>query len=422
MRTAPRLSWAAVLAASLILTGCTSGSTTIDLVGTVNDPVRTVAMPILTVPAVNLDAGFSQTDSTTTADLSTTATDYGLGSTQQVKDVKVALGQSVRAGQTLATIDDTTLRAQVLVATADAAFTRSQVDVLSAAIDETYAKAHDLAQAKTTVIAAIDKLTSTRAQLKKTKAQLKQTRSQLVTKLTAAEDLLANYPPVPPPGMPTKDQLTAAIAQLKAGLAKINAGLAKIATAEPQLTAGLAKARSGLTKINDGVTKISDARQQLRDLRELARIAADTASIPISAAQLQLKLTTVTAPVDGVVVWVAGVGDRLAAGASVVQLREAGDTKLSAWLSPSQLAGVCLGDSATVTGDWMTASAGVRATVTRISPITDFPPSTTTTQETHLIRAVEVELATTAALPAGVPVEISITGCRSAAGQTEQDR
>ena len=46
-------------------------------------------------------------------------------------------------------------------------------------------------------------------------------------------------------------------------------------------------------------------------------------------------------------------------------------------------------------------------------------PTSVPTEEVHLTRAVEVEFTATAQLPAGVPVEITINGCRFAADHEE---
>ena len=67
-----------------------------------------------------------------------------------------------------------------------------------------------------------------------------------------------------------------------------------------------------------------------------------------------------------------------------------------------------------VVGDWMTGD-GVPATLTRIGTRSDYPPTSVATEEVHLTRAVEVEFTATEHLPAGVPVDISITGCHAAA-------
>jgi multidrug efflux pump subunit AcrA (membrane-fusion protein) len=419
---APTRFAAAVTVLALALAGCAGTSSSVSVVGTVTDPAKTVAIPSLSVPMVSLDAGFTQSGATTTATANTSASVYQIGTTQQVAKVLVHEGETVQAGQILATLDRSALTTQVEVTKADQAVSRSQVGLLTTAINDTYTKANDVATAKTKVSDAIATLTKTLAQVKAAKPKLKQARADLAAKLTQAEYLLAHYPPVPPPGTPSKAELTAMIGQLKAGIAQIDVQLAKLAKAEPLLTSGLTQARSGLAKLNTALTKISDARRQLRGLRDLAKIAADIAGVPVALANVQLNLATITAPVDGVITWVAGAGERLMTGASVATIRQTGPSKVTAWLSPTQLGQVCLNDSARLVGDWMSAGQGVTATLTRIAPTADFPPSSTATDETHLTRAVAVELTATAELPAGVPMEINISGCHASANQTEKNR
>lgn len=378
---------AAVTATALLAlaAGCSAPATSVTAVGTVVDDPTIVAVPILSDSA----------------------------QTKRIDKVLVGEGDAVHAGQEVARIDDATLLAQIDVAQADANVAHAQVDVLTAAIGKTYDKAADVADARADVKDAIGKLKSTKAKLVRTQAQLEKTRAQLVAKLDAAQKLLANYPPVQPPGVPSKDEVKAAIAQLEAGIAKIDSGLAQIHKALPKLAEGLKKADDGLDKLADADAKITDARQQLVDARELARIGAEASAIPVSLAKLQVTLATVTSPVDGTVLSVAAVGDQLAPGATLATIRTDEPSKVTAWLAPDQLERVCQGDAATIAGDWMAAGTTMAATLTRIGTELVYPPSNTTTDEVHLTRAVEVQLTATGVLPAGVPVELSISGCRS---------
>lgn len=375
-----------VLATVLLLAaGCSAPSAEVRAVGTVVDDPTIVSVPALADSAP----------------------------TKRIEKVLLEQGDPVRAGQEIARIDDAVLTARIEVAKADQRVAHAQVDVLTAAIGTTYDKAADVADARADVKDAISKLKSTRAKLIRTRAQLKKTRAELVTKLRSAEKLLANYPPVPVPGVPGEDQLKAGIAQLKAGIRKIDAGLKKIAKALPKLSEGLEKAEDGLEKLADADAKITDARAHLIDTRELARIGAEASAIPVTLAELQVTLATVTSPVDGTVLDVASAGDHLAPGATLARIRTDEPSRITAWLAPAQLARVCAGDAATITGDWMAAGTSMPATLTRIGTELTYPPSNTTTEVVHLTRAVEVELTATGTLPAGVPLELSISGCRS---------
>lgn len=408
--------------AALLLSGCTRTTGPVTAVGTVSDPTRTIVVPVLTGPTVNLDAGFAPAPGTSGQTASTVAATYQAGASQRIAQLKVTEGTPVTVGQELATLDTTALKAQVAVTKADRKVAIAQVGVLDDAIDKTYTAEQTLEANRAKVTLAIDTLTSTVSDLQKAKPQLIRTRADLAAKLSQAEYLLAHYPPVPPPGTPTKPELQANIAQLKATIAGLDAKLAEVNAALPKLTSGLKQARAGLAKLNQAFATLADARSQLRGLRDLAQIAAQSADIPVSVAEAQLSQATLTSPVAGVVTWTAGVGDHVITGAPVATIRETGPAKLTAWLSPSALSQVCVGDAATITGDWMAPGQTMSASLTWISATADFPPSSTTTDETHLTRAVRVELLASGELPAGVPVEINIPGCHPTAGQSEQDR
>lgn len=408
------------IASLLVLSGCSSATDTVQAVGTVTDQAQTVQMPALSAPSVSLDAGFpapapTATDTSDQLGSSTTATTFGLGNTWQIATVLVAVGDAVQVGQPVAKLDQAQLDLQVSVAKADAEVAAAQVDVLTDAIDDTYAKAAEVATNRTKVRDAITTLTTTRADLKKKKAQLKSTRAELTTQLEQVETALKN--PMLPPQQ--KAQLTAARTQLLKGIATIDAGLAQITQAEPQLTDGLAKARSGLATLDSAAATIADARTQLTGLRDLARIAADTAQVGVDLAKVQRGQAVLTSPVAGVVVTIAQRGDRLAPGATVAEVRPVDISKVAAWLPPQDAATVCVGDSATITGDWMAPGQSVPARLDWIAATADYPPTSTTTHDVHLLRAVEVQLSSDAELPAGVGVEISINGCPAGSDQNK---
>ena len=418
-----RIALLTLASAALVITGCAPAPAELVVSGTVADRVETVAAPLLMVPALNLDAGFADrtgstnpaTGQTATAS-STAAAAFGVGSVVQVAEVPIAEGDTVRTGQVLAAIDDAQLRAQLAVSKADAKAAAAQVDLLGAAIDDADDKATEIADKKSEVADAIDQLTTTRTKLLKTRTELRRNLPKAREGLKQIEAALASLPPgvPPPPELVAKQkQLSKAIRQMEAGLKQINRAL-------PKLKTGLSKARDGLRKLNDAAGEIADARAQLTDLKELAGIAAGASQVPVDLVRNQLALTELTSPVDGVVVSVAAVGDWVTPGATVITVRQTGPSTVTAWLSPTQLNQVCLADAATVAGDWM--ATGAPATLSRIGTRADYPPTSVATDEVHLTRAVEVEFTATEQLPAGLPVEISIDGCRPAAAQPEPNR
>jgi multidrug resistance efflux pump len=413
---------------AIALAGCTATPSALVVSGTVENRLETVAVPAVSVPAVNLDAGFTTLTGTrnpvtgrTGTNLSTVGTTYGFGTFVRLTDVKVAVGDTVTAGQPVGRIDDAALTAQVEAAKADAAVAAAQVGLLADAIDTTYDKQADVQDAKAKVLDAINKIHDGKRKLLAARTSARKIRPDLVKKLHAMEDLLGNYPPVALPGVPPKAALPGIIAGLRAGIRKLDAGVRKINGLLHTLATGLKKANSGLRTLNDATAKITDARGSLRDLKELAALLADALKVPVDLARVQVTLAEVSSPVDGVVVAVASAGSVLAPGATAVSIRETRPSTVTAWLAPDELARVCEGDAAAIVGDWMTGD-GVPATLTHIGTRSDYPPTSVATEEVHLTRAVEVEFTATEQLPAGVPVELHINSCHPAAGTSDTDR
>ncbi len=421
-RIAPTLTAAAV---TLALTGCSVAPSGLVVSGTVEDRLQGVVVPAISVPAVNLDAGF--TDFTGQFDpvtgrtypkASTVGATYGFGSFVRLAEVRVAVGDTVTTGQDLATVSTSAHKAQLAAAKADAAVAAAQVGLLADAIETTYDKQADVEDAKAEVSDAIDKIHDGKAKLLKARATIRKNLPLARRGLAEIEAAIANFPPgipVPDELLQKRKELAAAIKAMKAGLRKIHATLLKLAK-------GLRKARSGLRKLDDALVSIADARGSLRDLKELAGLQAKAMKVPIDVVRAQLVLAELTSPVDGVVVSVVSPGAALAPGATAVTIRQTGASKVTAWLSPAQLAQVCLSDPATITGDWMPAGAGVEARLTRIGTRADYPPTSVATEEVHLTRAVEVEFTATDQLPAGIPVELNINSCHPAAGNSDTDR
>ncbi len=412
--------WAAALVLVTVVAGCTSAPPAVRVVGTVAADVQRVAAPALAIPAMNLDAGFAgNTGATNPATgkagplLSGAAASYGLGTTVRIASLAVAQGDRVRAGQVLAGLDDRLLRAALNMAKADHAVAQAQVGLLGQAIDDTHDAAAEIADKKTEVKDAISQLTTTRDKLLKTRAELKANLAKARAGLKEIDDAIAQLPP----GVPVPDELEAKRTELVAAIAKMESGLKEIDQALPKLNDGLATAKDGLGKLTDAAADVAEARNQLTDLKELAEIAATVSGVPVESAAVQLALAQITAPTDGVVVEIAAVGDILAAGATVATIREDSASTVTAWLSPAQLAQVCVGDAVTLTGDWM--RTGVPGRLSRLGQRADYPPTSVATDEVHLIRAVEVEFRAEEQLPAGLPVQIDIDGCRLGAAESE---
>ena len=411
-------------ALAVALTGCGSDST-IRVSGRVADDVIAVQAPSLPTPRPNPGAGFpesaAQGDGTGAmgrSAVSTITALTGLGSVSRVATVSVSLGQTVAKGDVLAEFDAAALDAAIAAARAEEHVARAQVGVLSDAIDRT-----DSAESK---------LAANRRTLKATVAQLAETRAQLAERLAQLEALLAQLKAMPgsargtgssssassaattgttPPGTPPKTgpstvEIGAMIAQLEAAIVKIDAGLVK--------------AQAGLSRLASAGATLADARVQLGDVRVLARVAAGASAIGVRVAQYQRSLATVRAPASGAIVRVASIGDVLAPGATVAEIRDASIASVQTWLAPDDLPRVAEGDRVYVYGDWFASGAWLlRGHITRIGQRADYPPSSFATKDVHLTRALPVEITldghpgtagypSAETLPPGAPVDVTI--------------
>lgn len=418
-----------------LLAGCTSApSQVFTVTGTVDDTTASIAVPAVAFPSGAM----------------------GLGSTIRVASVKVAEGDTVAAGQVVATLDDRILKAQLGVAKADQVAAKAQVDVLASAIETTHDKEREIADKRAEVEDGIAKgsrartelssnlakarkakheLTRQLAKVQKTLTTLTITRAKLRTQLDVVERALAALPPEAPPAirdplLQAQAKLTSALKKLDAGISRLTAGRRKLTAAIKQVNQGipklagaivtidatLAKARKGLSQLERAARKVRDVRATLKDAKKLAEINADASGIPVRKARAQLDQATLKAPVAGVVTSAAHDGDLLAPGASAVTIRTSEPSQVSAWLSPAQAARSCSGDAVQLTGDWMPAGTSVPGSVTWLGTGYQYPPTDSTTDEIHLTRALQARISTQQAhLPAGVPVDISITGCHAAA-------
>ena len=150
----------------------------------------------------------------------------------------------------------------------------------------------------------------------------------------------------------------------------------------------------------------------------LARVSVDAAKVGVRLAEYQRELAVLRSPVDGTVVSVASVGDVLAPGATVAEVRRSGPPRVITWLAPEELGAVKIGTATEVRADWFPAgrvASPIRGRVTRIGTRAEYPPTSFATSEIHLTRAIRVEttLSDTAeqpALPPGTPVDVRFVG------------
>lgn len=394
-----------VALAFVTLSGCTAGP--VDYAGKVVDDTVTLQVPALGMPAVDLDAGFAPGASggsggSVRAERSRMATAVaitGLGSVARVTGVTVEPGDAVVVGQEVARLDSAALDANVGVALAALATAKAQVRVLEDALD--------------TVAASRSSLAEKRTQITRAEAQLVATRAKLATQLAEARALLAQIeslgaggaPGVPPtgtvpPGGPLPDP-----AQLRVGIARLTAALA-------QMDSGLAQVASGRARLASAGAKLRDAQSQLKNVRALSRVAADAADVGVRLARYQRELAVLRSPVDGVMVRVANAGEVLGPGATVAEIRPDGARRVTTWIAPEDLGRLAVGSAAEVTADWFPmGSDPIIGSVRHISPRAEYPPSSFSTSDVHMTRAIRVEVALSPtadqpALPPGAPVDV----------------
>ena len=389
--------------------GCTD-DTAIRVTGRVADDVVIVQAPALTAPRPNPDAGFPAAMSPGTlaraaprSGVSTIAAVTGVGSVSRINSVAVALGDSVDAGDVIAEFDTAALDVALEAARADERVAHAQVDVLADAIDEADSAESTLAAKRRTIRDTITQLTSAREQLAGRLVQLR-AMSSVGANASLPATSTTSTPPGARPGTPTPAQLRETIAQLEASIVKIDAGLTK--------------ARQGLSRLTSARSTLADARTQLRNLLSVARVTADASSIGVRAAEYQRSLAVLRAPVDGVILQIADVGDVLAPGAAVARVREPVATRVLTWLPPEDLQRTAEGDRVRITGDWFSSDAPVRGRITRIGKRADYPPTAFATKDVHMTRAVPVEITvdhtpagggpSSGSLPPGTPVDVTI--------------
>ena len=406
----------AVALACVALSGCVGGP--VDYAGKVVNDTFTIQMPALAMPAVDLDAGFAPNPAGTPtlsetarrSNVTTITAVTGLGSMSRVASVAVEPGEVVEAGQEIARLDVAALDTNVAVAIAAQATAQAQVGVLDDALSTVAANRSTLASKRREVNAAKAQLTSTRATLA---AQLAQAKA-LLAKVEAmgAGGRPGGGTGVPPGTVPTGTVPPGALpnaAQLRAGIAKLSAALARI-------DAGLGKVASGRAQLSSARAKLADARTRLTVIRSLARVAADASAVGVQLAQYQRELSVIRTPVDGVVVSVISAGDVLASGATIAEVRTAAAPRVTTWIAPEDLGDLRPGTRATVRGDWFGPGIGaIAGAVSHISPRAEYPPTSFSTSDVHMTRAIRVEItlsptADQPALPPGAPVDVRFPG------------
>ncbi len=201
-------------------------------------------------------------------------------------EIYVSDGETVTAGTKLAIMDTQALELQVQQARAGLAAAQAQLRNVSA----TGGGAADVKAARSAVTAAEAALSAVRQQ--QTAARSAQTAAKLAWE--NASDAYDAAKLIYPSGSPTLTALAAAEAQAEAGYRQATAGVAQANAGVSQAQAGLDGARAQLARAQ-GANPASQ--------RAAAEAAVRQAAAGLEAAQDALDKATLTAPIDGVVIF-----------------------------------------------------------------------------------------------------------------------
>lgn len=167
-----------------------------------------------------------------------------------------------------------------------------------------------------------------------------------------------------------------------------------------QANEGVRAAKAGVTQAKDDGTKaeVTAAKARLKQ-----------AEAAVALAKVQLGYATIKAPADGRVVTVTtNVGQNAAPGRTLVTLADPTDLFVRVYVAEPDLAGVQVGESATVVTDSGQSFTGAVATVATEA---EFTPNNVETKEqrTKLVYEVRVSVSDdSGALKAGMPVEVTL--------------
>ncbi|MDO9557713.1 MAG: HlyD family efflux transporter periplasmic adaptor subunit [Coriobacteriia bacterium] len=300
-------------------------------------------------------------------------------------EMHVIVGDHVRAGDIIATLDTTSLDDALSFAYASAAEASATVALLGE-------KADDATDGR-------DDLDTKRREVRVTLADLNGMRADVAANLADARELARSLPTTPsvpatmPPGQVPSDP-GAIIAQLEASLAKLDAGIAQV--------------EAGLAKLENARATISDAIVVLGDAQRAASYAADAAQAGVALAQARLKIATVRTPVDGIVTQAATVGTAVYAGAPFIRIRPDGNAIVEAYVAELDAALLAEGTHVCVGADYL--SSTLSGTVIRLAESYEYPPTAQATRDIHMVRAVRVyiRIDSSVGLPPGAPVDIIV--------------
>jgi len=375
-------------AALSLLAGCSNEqATTLDLTGRVVSETIALPAPILTVPAPDLEAGFETTGAVAAdakdnaASAGTTRPNSSATTWIRVASVNTGLGQTVKEGEVIATVETATLDAALAAAKADEQLAQATVKLID--------------DKSGTLTTTASEVASKTAELSKTITDLTLQRADLQVKLSAAEAAAASITTTTtiPPGQ-TDPRVQVKL--LEAAIAKIDAALEK--------------AQQGLIDLATAQTDLATAQSAIQYTRDAAAAVAEGYAVATSIAQTQLERAQVVAPLDAVVVAIANPGEVLAGGAPIVVLRPSKASTIETFVTDEGRQALTVGVQVGALIDSQPAR-GYTGRVSAIGNEYGYVPTWFSTKVIHLTRGfrVEIELDQGQTLPAGTPVDVSIS-------------
>jgi len=408
----------------------------IEVAGDVRSEVRVVTTPAIITPTPDYTIGIPVPAGSAAAKKSQTG---GVGSSGaasgssgsaassqmpavagMLTSVTVTVGDQVKAGDVIATLDTTLLDLGVEAARLAAVRAKADVGVLDSGLNTIADNRSKLSSAKGKLASTASQLTSTRAKLTSSRATLVATRAkaiagrtQLTGQIKQLEALIASGNATSTPPAPTPQQLLAGmkakLVQLNAGIAKMDAGLKQIDAGLAKIAQGLGKLPSARAKIATGQSALDSAAQRIGDAKDVLGILADAKVLGVRSAEIARDAAVITAPVSGTVSFARRAGTVAMVGAPLVRIHPDTAPLVDTYLTAEQIARIAVGDRAELTIDSLPDRTFTGA-VTLIGSSYRYPPNSFPTPLTHMTRAarVTITLDDGSTVPVGTPGDLVI--------------
>ncbi len=321
-----------------------------------------------------------------------------------IKQVNVALGDKVKAGQVLATLVTTTLENKLAIAKSNLHTAQIRLDALKAP-----ANPGDVAAAQAGVVSAQASLTKAQGDLSKLQAgptqdDITMAKADLAKKQAALQQAQAAYDKVSwrsdIGSRPEAVALQQATSDYQASLAAYNLKIAPpkpedVATAKKNVesaTSALASAQAKLNQLNAGAKQT--------DL-DAAEEAVHSASLSVVQAQTDLNNASLVAPIAGTVAAVTmNVGEQTS-GNSYITIVDPSSVRVDVTVGETDLSKVTLGKPARVGFDAL-PDTNLQGKVVAIAP-------NSTVQQGVVTYLVSIRLDTKGVyLPAGMTANVNI--------------